>query len=120
MIPSDVMPISPVYASESSSGGEQAIGASGTGDGGDPSSAEGEFVEGPEVEEAQQQAPMLTYVAIAIRAHGLSDYSPPLSLLVRQVCCSIRSRAIASVGSPGRARVPAHLFRLFVFIPQKV
>ena len=58
MIPSDVEPISRVYASESVSGGEQAIGASGTGDGGDPSRAEGELVEGPEVEEAQQLTPM--------------------------------------------------------------
>ena len=57
MIHSDVKPISPVDVSESA-GGEQATGASGTGDGGDPSSAECELVETPEVEEAQQQAPM--------------------------------------------------------------
>ena len=58
MIRSDIEPISPVYASESSSEGVQANVASGTGDGGDPSRAEGELAEGPEVEEAQLQALM--------------------------------------------------------------
>ena len=58
MIPSDVEAISPVYHSEFSSGGEQAIGASGTCGEGDPSSAEGELVEVPEIEEAQLQTPM--------------------------------------------------------------
>ena len=47
MIPSDVEPISLLYHSEFSWGSEQAIGASGTGDGGDPSRAEGEFVVDP-------------------------------------------------------------------------
>ena len=57
MIHSDVEPISPPVYSSELAGGEQATRASGAGDGGDPSSAEGELVETPEVE-VQQQAPI--------------------------------------------------------------
>ena len=57
MIHSDVEPISPPVYSSELAGGEQATRASGAGDGGDPSSAEGELVESPEVE-VQQQAPI--------------------------------------------------------------
>ena len=57
MIHSDVEPISPPVYSSELAGGEQATRASGAGDGGDPSSAEGELVESPE-SEVQQQAPI--------------------------------------------------------------
>ena len=52
MLHPDVEPKSPVYHSEFGSGGEQTIGASGAGGGGDPSYTEGELVEGPSLEEA--------------------------------------------------------------------
>ena len=56
MIHPDVEPISPPVYSSEVTGGEQATGASRTGDGGDSSNAEGEIVESAEVE-VQQQPP---------------------------------------------------------------
>ena len=79
MIHSDVEPISPAYASELA-GGEQATRASGAGDGGDPSSAEGELVDTPEVEEVQQQAPMPSPTLPSQSERMEHRIIPPLSI----------------------------------------
>ena len=82
MIYSDVEPIRPVYHSESSSAGEQAIGASGTGEGRDQVTPRMDLWRVLTLMRFTAGAHAVTDLAIAVRVHGASDYSPPLPPIV--------------------------------------